>query len=104
MRAHFGIALSPYIDESIERAPQAAAHFTAFVQAMGYPNRLETCAVMMLEHTRHQNTDRVRAQIGREIGDANPIVVIDLAAPQRAAWWIFVPHQNLGTVQFVRHR
>ena len=67
----------------MEGALQAAAHAAVGVRPEGQRRGLEACRVMPLEEFGHQVGGGMLVQVGRQVGHADALVPVTLAAPQR---------------------
>ena len=102
---HLRIALCPHIDEAIECGFQPHAHVALIIGPEGEGIGLEFFPIPMLEHARHQEGGGMRVKIGREIGDADLVVAIALASPQRLRRFGIEPaRENLRSVQLLLWR
>src|SRR5687767_9816057 len=87
--------------EALERALQALAHAVLLI-----PQRdridLEPRLVVLLENARHQARDRMGPKIRRHIADADLVVIVMLAAPQRRwGWGTVMPRPCPGTLKLI---
>lgn len=71
------------VDEALERALKTPAHRCISRGPKRYSCHFEPGSVMALEQPRGPRRRRVLVEISGQIGNAGPIVVVDLAAPRR---------------------
>ena len=62
---------------------EARAHRASVVETERYRDSLEAGAVVVLEHVGQQRRDRMVPEIARDIGHADPIVLVALALVER---------------------
>ena len=78
---HVRVGLLAYVDHVIECGFDPGAHRTRMVEAEDDPGDFEATAIVQLEEPGSQEGHRVFVKIRRYIGDANPIVPVDLPGP-----------------------
>ena len=71
------------VDEVVEGVEHALAQAAVVVDADRDGDGLEARLVVALEDAGHQVAHRVLAQVGRHVGDADAVVLVALARPQR---------------------
>ena len=71
------------IYKSLKRSLQPPGEFRVLLGTPGNCGDLEARSVMMFEKARHQISDGMFAQVGGNIGDADAVMRIDIAPPQR---------------------
>ena len=104
-RGRLAVALALDIDEAFERPFEPRAHRAPVVAAIGHGDDFESRPVVPFDHAGDLRRHRVRAEIGREIHDADAIVAIALAAPQRLGRRLEpVGHQDARALRVVLFR
>ena len=78
-----GVAHDPRIDKSVESGLDPSAHRASVIWPQRDRGSFETCPVMMLEATCYRVRHNMFTEIRRDVGDADFVVAIAFAAPQR---------------------
>jgi hypothetical protein len=63
----------PDVNKPIERAGEASARCAAVIRAAGVTNDFETTAVVALDQSGDQKPDRMRAEVGGQIAEADSL-------------------------------
>ena len=67
--------------ETVEGLHQPRPHGAAVIGPEGHRDDLEPVAVVALEHLHRQGGGDMLVKIGRQISDADPVMVVALARP-----------------------
>ena len=96
-------SLCPNVDKALNGCVNAAAKIGMLIRPEGEGRCLESRSVMMFEHADCEIGDGVLAQVGRQIGDANPIVRIAITLPDRGKRRLIFG-KSFGALELIRSR